>query len=217
MRAVCRDVADLYGPRKIVTLEQMAKQQEASEKAQHRIQLLQATEKVRNEIFRFRAEQESVKKENVPEDKIEQHLQEQYAKIYRHVGAMLSNADQELLQVKFGQATQDEITTAVMEDEISDYTEWINGLRVDIIQGKFDDPIHPKDKKRAGFMKRAHDNQTRDQYSQDRSFAWRRWVISEKQPICGLSAEQVVNHFGPIWNHPPDIHDRFQPSPLWQL
>jgi hypothetical protein len=77
MRSVCRDIADLYGPRKIVTVEQMEKQQEASEKAQHRIQLLAATEKVRDGIFWFQKEKESMMKENVPEDQIEMFLENQ--------------------------------------------------------------------------------------------------------------------------------------------
>jgi hypothetical protein len=51
MRSVCRDIADLYGPRKFVTLEQMEKQQELNEKAEHRIQLLAAMERSGMEYF----------------------------------------------------------------------------------------------------------------------------------------------------------------------
>jgi hypothetical protein len=130
---------------------------------------------------------------------------------------MLSTADDETLKIEFGQATDAGITTALMTDELSEYATCFNELRIDIIQGKFDELIHPKDRKRANFMQHVHDNQTRDQYSQDRGFAWPRWVISEKQPACALTAEQVVHHFGPIWNPRMYIHDSFVPSSEWKL
>jgi hypothetical protein len=130
---------------------------------------------------------------------------------------MLSTADEETLRIKFGQATDEEITTALMADELSEYATWTNEQRMDVIQGRFDEPIHPKDVKRANFMKHVRDNQMRDQYSQDRGFAWRRLVISEKQPACALTADQVIHHFGPIWNPPMDIHTSFALKPEWKL
>jgi hypothetical protein len=65
-------------------------------------------------------------KENVPDDQIETYSRKQFLKIRKHVQSVLSTADAEALQIKFVYAMDDEITTALMADELSDYATWIN-------------------------------------------------------------------------------------------
>jgi hypothetical protein len=60
-------------------------------------------------------------------------MKKKFDKIQKQVGIMLDIADSETLQRKFGLATDKEITTALMEDELEDCATWINELRFGIV------------------------------------------------------------------------------------
>jgi hypothetical protein len=51
MTAVCRNIADLCGQKKIVTVEEIAKITEANEKAKRRQEILRGTEQWRDAIY----------------------------------------------------------------------------------------------------------------------------------------------------------------------
>jgi hypothetical protein len=166
----------------------------------------------------FQKESNAMIKESIAEEPREAILEKQTRKISKHAKAVFSEINRDIPCTKFLQARDDEIIAAMTEEDANESSTWINHCRAEDLMGKFDEKEDPiRNPKKKLFTKMAQDNRTRDSYSQDGGFVWRRWINVEKSPTCKLSKEEVTDHFGSIWDPPILDRDGFQLEERWRL